>query len=48
MSFTLSNNLAADSAATALRNDVVIGLRRTPKMLPPKWFYDAVGSDLFD
>ena len=48
MSFTLSNNLAADSAATALRNDVVTGLRRTPKTLPPKWFYDAVGSDLFD
>ena len=48
MSFTLSNNLAADSAATALRNDVVIGLRKAPKTLPPKWFYDAVGSDLFD
>ena len=48
MSFTLSNNLAADSAATALRNDVVTGLRRTPKTLPPKWFYDAAGSDLFD
>ena len=48
MSFTLSNNLAADSAATALRDDVVTGLRRTPKTLPPKWFYDVVGSDLFD
>ncbi len=48
MSFTLSNNLAADSAATALRNDVVTGLRQTPKTLPPKWFYDNVGSDLFD
>ena len=48
MSFTLSNNLAADSAATALRDDVVTGLRRTPKTLPPKWFYDAVGGDLFD
>ena len=48
MSFTLSNNLAADSAATALRDDVVTGLRQTPKTLPPKWFYDAVGSHLFD
>ena len=48
MSFTLSNNLAADSAATALRSDVVNGLRQSPKTLPPKWFYDAVGSDLFD
>ena len=48
MTFTLSNNLAAGSAALALRNDVLTGLRRTPKSLPPKWFYDAVGSDLFD
>jgi len=48
VSFTLSNNLAADSAATALRDDVVTGLRQTPKTLPPKWFYDTVGSHLFD
>jgi L-histidine Nalpha-methyltransferase len=48
VSFTLSNNLAADSAALALRKDVVTGLRQTPKSLPPKWFYDAAGSDLFE
>jgi L-histidine Nalpha-methyltransferase len=48
VSFTLSNNLAADSAATALRSDVINGLRQAPKTLPPKWFYDSVGSDLFD
>ena len=24
------------------------GLTQTPKTLPPKWFYDSVGSDLFD
>ena len=24
------------------------GLAQTPKSLPPKWFYDSVGSDLFD
>jgi L-histidine N-alpha-methyltransferase len=24
------------------------GLTQTPKSLPPKWFYDSVGSDLFD
>ena len=23
-------------------------LRSSPKSLPPKWFYDSVGSDLFD
>jgi L-histidine N-alpha-methyltransferase len=48
MTLSLSNHLAADSAADALRRDVRDGLTRTPKTLPPKWFYDAVGSDLFD
>jgi len=48
MTLSLSNYLAADSAADALRRDVRDGLTRTPKSLPPKWFYDSVGSDLFD
>jgi L-histidine N-alpha-methyltransferase len=48
MTLSLSNHLAADSAYHALRRDVFDGLQRTPKTLPPKWFYDSVGSDLFD
>ena len=40
--------LDADHAARELRNDVRDGLSRTPKSLPPKWFYDSAGSDLFD
>src|SRR6476659_5182891 len=48
MTLSLSNHLAADSAAQALRRDVRLGLASTPKSLPPKWFYDEVGSDLFD
>ena len=48
MTLSLSNHLAADSASLALRRDVLDGLTRSPKSLPPKWFYDAVGSDLFD
>lgn len=48
MTLSLSNHLAADSAAQALRRDVYEGLTQTPKSLPPKWFYDSVGSDLFD
>jgi L-histidine N-alpha-methyltransferase len=32
----------------ALRNDVRVGLTASPKTLPPKWFYDEVGSQLFD
>lgn len=45
---SLANHLAADYAAQALRRDVRDGLSRSPKSLPPKWFYDSVGSDLFD
>jgi L-histidine Nalpha-methyltransferase len=48
MTLSLSNHLAEDSAYQALRRDVVDGLRSSPKSLPPKWFYDSVGSDLFD
>lgn len=33
---------------TALAADVLHGLSSTPKTLPPKWFYDARGSELFD
>ena len=45
---SLDNYLAADAADAALRRDVRDGLTQQPKTLPPKWFYDAVGSDLFD
>jgi L-histidine N-alpha-methyltransferase len=48
MTLSLSNHLAADSAFAALRRDVLDGLCRSPKSLPPKWFYDSTGSDLFD
>jgi L-histidine N-alpha-methyltransferase len=33
---------------TALRADARRGLTSTPKDLPPKWFYDDRGSELFD
>lgn len=45
---SLSNHLAADAARTALRDDVRFGLQQHPKTLPPKWFYDDTGSELFD
>jgi L-histidine N-alpha-methyltransferase len=32
----------------SLRADVRAGLTATPKSLPPKWFYDERGSELFD
>ncbi len=41
-------HLDPDDARRALRADVVAGLTATPKWLPPKWFYDDRGSELFD
>lgn len=41
-------HLDPDWRERALRNDVAAGLTATPKSLPPKWFYDEVGSELFD
>ena len=32
----------------SLRADALAGLTATPKSLPPKWFYDERGSELFD
>jgi L-histidine N-alpha-methyltransferase len=34
--------------AAALRADALAGLTSVPKSLPPKWFYDERGSELFD
>src|SRR4030088_2086601 len=34
--------------ADSLRADARAGLTATPKFLPPKWFYDANGSALFE
>ncbi|MQA08749.1 MAG: L-histidine N(alpha)-methyltransferase [Pseudonocardiaceae bacterium] len=41
-------HLFAEHAARALRADVRAGLGSPPKSLPPKWLYDARGSELFE
>ncbi|MGW1248082.1 L-histidine N(alpha)-methyltransferase [Streptomyces sp. NPDC002535] len=46
--FQLTRTLAPDAADADLRADVLHGLNRSPKELPPKWFYDARGSELFE
>ncbi|MFJ2775734.1 L-histidine N(alpha)-methyltransferase [Kitasatospora sp. NPDC087315] len=46
--FDLTRLLPADHFSTALRHDVRRGLTAEPKWLPPKWFYDARGSELFE
>ena len=40
--------LTGDDLRNALRTDADRGLRSTPKDIPPKWFYDTRGSQLFD
>ena len=44
----LDRHLAPDAMRAALERDVRAGLSASPKTLPPKWFYDARGSVLFD
>ncbi|MFI6445761.1 L-histidine N(alpha)-methyltransferase [Kitasatospora sp. NPDC050543] len=46
--FDLTRHLPADHFSQALRHDVQLGLTGDPKWLPPKWFYDARGSELFE
>jgi L-histidine Nalpha-methyltransferase len=45
---TIERRLPADFFASSLRADARAGLSATPKVLPPKWFYDAQGSALFE
>ncbi|QBS41393.1 L-histidine N(alpha)-methyltransferase [Nocardia sp. CS682] len=45
---TLEIHLSDDDLTSALRADARLGLTADPKWLPPKWFYDARGSELFE
>ncbi|MGW6699484.1 L-histidine N(alpha)-methyltransferase [Nocardia sp. NPDC055049] len=44
----LDIHLTDDDLTAALRTDARTGLTADPKSLPPKWFYDARGSELFE
>ncbi|HEV7453246.1 MAG TPA: L-histidine N(alpha)-methyltransferase [Pseudonocardiaceae bacterium] len=44
----LKIHLSDSDTADALHHDVRVGLSADPKWLPPKWFYDARGSELFE
>ncbi|MFF0386424.1 L-histidine N(alpha)-methyltransferase [Streptomyces sp. NPDC004286] len=48
MSLHVTRTLPEDATDAALRADVLDGLSTDPKTLPPKWFYDARGSELFE
>ncbi|KGH45230.1 histidyl-tRNA synthetase [Modestobacter caceresii] len=43
----MDRHLPPAAMRDALEADVRVGLSATPKTLPPKWFYDARGSQLF-
>jgi len=45
---TIDRYLTAADLAESLREDVRAGLSATPKVLPPKYFYDGRGSELFE
>jgi len=44
----VERRLPAGFLADSLRADARAGLTAVPKSLPPKWFYDAAGSELFE
>jgi L-histidine N-alpha-methyltransferase len=46
--FSLQRCLPPGYLPGALREDARAGLTAVPKWLPPKWFYDAAGSVLFE
>jgi L-histidine N-alpha-methyltransferase len=45
---TVAVHIAPGDRQTALERDVREGLTASPKTLPPVWFYDDRGSELFD
>jgi L-histidine Nalpha-methyltransferase len=45
---TIERYLPDGFLADSLRADARAGLTASPKVLPPKWFYDERGSELFD
>lgn len=46
--FELDVHITPQDLRTILERDVRAGLTSTPKSLPPKYFYDARGSELFE
>jgi L-histidine N-alpha-methyltransferase len=48
VTISLVSHLAPGDSVAALRADALAGLTSTPKTLPPRWFYDERGSELFD
>jgi L-histidine Nalpha-methyltransferase len=48
MSYTIDTHLSPDDVRRRMRADAIAGLRATKKSIPPVWFYDERGSQLFE
>jgi L-histidine Nalpha-methyltransferase len=48
VSYTIDVHLTPDEVRQRMRADAITGLRATPKSIPPVWFYDERGSQLFE
>src|SRR5665213_3056247 len=48
MSYTIDVHLSTDGVRQRMRADAIRGLQATDKSIPPVWFYDERGSQLFE
>ena len=48
MTYTIDVHLSPDDVRQRMRADAVRACRATPKSIPPVWFYDERGSQLFE
>ena len=48
MTYTIDVHLSPDDVAAAMKSDALAGLRAAEKSIPPVWFYDERGSQLFE
>ncbi len=48
MTYTIDVHLSPDDVRRRMRADAIRGLSDSPKSIPPVWFYDELGSQLFE
>jgi L-histidine Nalpha-methyltransferase len=48
MAYTIDVHISADTARRRMRGDAIAGLQSDLKSIPPVWFYDERGSQLFE
>ena len=48
MAYSIDVHISADAARQRMRADAIAGLQSDLKSIPPVWFYDERGSQLFE